>query len=145
MLCKFSTRILLLLLIIGCFSCDGKTSVSESEDHSDLKEEVIAIHDEVMPQMGRLKNMEKRVTSQKDSLVALDSAGHSEEIAHKASIVDELNQAYDGMFVWMRQFRPDDIESEEEETYLLEQREKVQEVNRQIKEALARAEAEVGS
>ncbi|WP_143961936.1 hypothetical protein [Litoribacter populi] len=129
--------------VIFTFSCGENTSQTESNDHTELREEVIAIHDEVMPQMGRLKSLERRVASQKDSLVAQDSTIYAEEISQKAAIVDELHQAYDEMFVWMRQFRPDEVETENEEAYLLEQREKVKEVNRQIKSALERATAEV--
>ncbi|WP_246581555.1 hypothetical protein [Echinicola shivajiensis] len=116
-------------------SCGG---VSEQEA---LKDEVIKIHDEVMPKMGELKSEEKRLLDLAKQYLLEDSVnniGKAEKIKKAAS---NLEKAYDGMFVWMRQFKADLSEMEEEEaiSYLNGQKEMVSEVNEDIKKALEEA------
>lgn len=119
------------------FSCAPDTN-----DNQALKEEVIAIHDEVMPKMGTLKFYQKRLTEEADQLSELDSVQYQDEIQKRRHLARELDQAYEGMFIWMRQFRPnlEDMEDEEARKYLQEQKSKVTKVNEDIKNSLAKAE-----
>ncbi len=104
--------------------------------------EVIAVHDEVMPKIGQLKKFEKEAEKQIEILEMAETVDTLKVQEFKALAVD-LNQAYEAMFVWMRQYSTeDDGKSPEEiEVYLIEQQLKVTEVNEQIKSALTKAES----
>ncbi|MDN3669979.1 hypothetical protein QWY93_11640 [Echinicola jeungdonensis] len=128
---------LVFLLIIGLLSCS-----SNRVDNEELKEEVISIHDEVMPKMGELKSLQKEFSQKAQQLTLEDSVAHKEEVKELKNVAQELEQAYEGMFEWMRQFEVDfqDMTEEEVTQYLNEQKEKVKQVNKSIKEALEKAE-----
>jgi hypothetical protein len=134
MLRQFSSLICICIILFAC--------APQNNDNEALKEEVISIHDEVMPLMGQLKHHEKRLNAEISSLQSKNSEENSVEIKHKEKVVRDLNEAYEGMFVWMRQFNSQqgDMSDEEFEAYLLDQKEKVEVVNSQIKDALARAQ-----
>lgn len=131
-----NTRILSLavvfcLLLMAC----------ESENVQ-LKEEVIAIHDEVMPHMGKLKSLQKELNEKADQLALDDSVEHREQILELRNTSSELDNAYEGMFVWMRQFQPEQEGMTEEEfnDYLNEQKASVEKVKTDINQALEKAE-----
>lgn len=133
--------------MVSCGSdSDNRQTQAENEQISTneaLKEEVIAIHDEVMPKMGALRSHQKKLTEEAAELERRDALLYQEEIENRRQLAMELDQAYDGMFVWMRQFRPQELDEMDEEggrTYLLEQKDKVIKVNEDIKSALKRAE-----
>jgi hypothetical protein len=118
---------------------------NKKETNEILKQEVIAIHDEVMPKMDELKKLKKEI-SQKSNELTANSAGTSEEIERLNRIAVDLDAAFEGMFVWMRQFKStyEDMTQEEIEIYLLDQKIKVQEVNDEIKASIAAANKELG-
>jgi hypothetical protein len=121
-------------------SCGGNL---EKENES-LKEEVIAIHDEVMPLMGDLKNYQKQVEKR---IEQADSLGISpEEIADLKQISADLGSSFEGMFVWMRQFKSsyDDMTDEQVRDYLLEQKVAVEKVNTDIKKSMDSYKAKFG-
>lgn len=142
-------KFLILLISISILGCESKSDNNEGDAENEtinrneaLKEEVIAIHDEVMPKMGALRSHQKRLTEEAAELETRDAANYKEEIEKRRQIAGELDQAYEGMFVWMRQFRPqlDEMSDEEGRAYLLDQKDKVTRVNEDIKGALHRAE-----
>ena len=117
-----------------CWACESKTV--------QLKEEVIAIHDEVMPHMGTLKSLQKGLLEKADQLASEDSISHQQSIEQLRHTAVELDAAYEGMFVWMRQFEPDQGEMTEDEftAYLEEQKVLVEKVKVDINDALEKAE-----
>lgn len=131
---RFSFLFTLFVVSIMVLSCTPK------QDEVQLrKDEVIAIHDEVMPKMGELKSYEKALT---DKAVMLEENGASaSEITAFKEAAEACDAAYEGMFVWMRQFNANLTSMEEHEAlaYLEDQVGKVKEVNQDIKEALATA------
>lgn len=132
---------LFFLFLFSQVSCQNE----KVDENQLLKDEVIAIHDEVMPYMGELKSLKKEIDNKSDSLVRQDSLANAEEIEMLSGLSAQLDQAFDGMFIWMRQFKaPDpDTGKEEAKSYLLNQKEMVQKVNEDIKEALKQAKAEL--
>jgi hypothetical protein len=139
--------ILLISLIYSCGNASNESNngngVESEVHHKALREEVIAIHDEVMPKMGALKNHQKRLSEEIVELQGRGEAIDREEIVLRQDLVIRLDQAYEGMFVWMRQFKThelDEMDEEESKAYLLEQKEKVEKVNMDIKSALSSAE-----
>jgi len=128
-------------LLIIFSSCNP----SQKDSNELLKEEVIAIHDEVMPKMGELKSLHKELLSKIDILKS-DSVTNAKEIQALSVLASDLDASFEGMFIWMRQFKSayEGMTEEEITQYLLDQKEKVQNVNVAIKENLALAKAELG-
>lgn len=129
------STVLVIICLAFMVSCGG---VSEQEV---LKDEVIKIHDEVMPKMGELKSEEKRLLDLAEQNLLEDSVNNIDKVEKIKETASNLEKAYDGMFVWMRQFKADLSEMEEEEAinYLNGQKEMVSKVNEDIKKALEEA------
>uniref|UniRef100_UPI004047778F hypothetical protein n=1 Tax=Algoriphagus sp. TaxID=1872435 RepID=UPI004047778F len=110
------------------------------ETNKEMRAQIIEVHDAVMPKMGELMSLEKKAMALADSLFAQDSTASS-EIEAMRSLAGELNQAHEGMFVWMRQYSLDEEGKTPEEikTYVDEQLLKVNQVNAAIKAALDQA------
>lgn len=110
------------------------------EANKEMRAQIIGVHDEVMPKIGELVSLEKKALAQADSLFAQDSTASS-EIETLRALAGQLNQAHEGMFVWMRQYSLDEEGKTPEElkTYLDEQLVKVNQVNADIKAALEQA------
>ena len=110
------------------------------EANKAMRAQIIGVHDEVMPKIGQLMSLEKKALAQADSLFAQDSTA-STNIEAMRSLAGQLNQAHEGMFVWMRQYSLDEEGKTPEElkTYLDEQLVKVNQVNADIKAALEKA------
>lgn len=136
---KRKLLIFLSLVWLG-FAC-GDNLKKENEV---LKNEVIAIHDEVMPLMGELKNYQKQVEKK---INQADSLGiPAEELARLRTVAGELGDAFEGMFVWMRQFKSsyDEMTEQQIHDYLQEQKVLVEKVNDDIKNALESYKANNG-
>jgi hypothetical protein len=133
------------------FSC-GKKEETHDHHHSatqpdavqasgnqELYNEVMKIHDEVMPRMDdirRLKNeikekLEKNQNLAKDERIKLDA------------MFAKLDSAGDGMMIWMREFRPlpDSVGEEKAREYLENEMQRVKRVRDDIQNALKEAEA----
>jgi len=114
------------------------------EENKKLREQIIGVHDEVMPKMGELKALEKKASEQADSLYAQDSTATA-EIESLRALTSQLNQAHEDMFVWMRQYSLEEEGKTPEEIkiYLDEQWVKVNQVNKSIQSALQQAEEKI--
>lgn len=114
------------------------------EENKKMREQLIAVHDEVMPQMGNLKSLEKKA-SQEIEVLSNQQPMDSLKIDNLKSLAYDLDQAYEGMFVWMRQYEPEDGDKKPEEIkkYLEDQMVMVTEVNKKMKDAIKRAETEL--
>ena len=110
------------------------------ETNKEMRAQIIGVHDEVMPKMGELMSLQKKALAQADSLYAQDSTATA-QIESMRSLAGQLDQAYEGMFVWMRQYSLEEEGKTPEEikTYLDDQLLKVNQVNADIKAALEQA------
>jgi transposase-like protein len=110
------------------------------EANKEMRAQIIGVHDEVMPKMGELMSLQKKALAQADSLYAQDSTATA-QIESMRSLAGQLDQAYEGMFVWMRQYSLEEEGKTPEEikTYLDDQLLKVNQVNAEIKAALDQA------
>ncbi|HEY9487346.1 MAG TPA: hypothetical protein VIQ51_03395 [Chryseosolibacter sp.] len=124
----FAKPLIILLTFISFVACQQKQA---------LYNEVMEVHDEVMP---KLNDLYKAKTSLQTRL-AMPGLGESEkaEINNKIARIDSASE---GMMVWMRQFNPpaDSSEIEEARTYLESELVKVKKVRQDILEALAAAQ-----
>ena len=131
-----------ILFLFFLFSCKPE----RTDEINNLKDEVIGIHDEVMPFMGELKSLKKEVEIKSKGLHEEDSILNIDRIKELNLLAGQLDSAFDGMFVWMRQYKSpeEDMDWEEAKIYLIDQKEKVELVNEEIKITLAFAKKELG-
>lgn len=110
------------------------------ETNKAMRAQIIGVHDEVMPKMGELMSLQKKALAQADSLYAQDSTATA-QIESLRTLAGQLDQAYEGMFVWMRQYSLEEEGKTPEEikTYLDDQLLKVNQVNADVKAALDQA------
>jgi hypothetical protein len=102
----------------------------------------MAIHDEVMPKLGQLKSFEKKA-AQRAAVLAAKEPIDTLQIKQLEVLAKDLDQAYEGMFVWMRQYKLDEEGKSPEEIklYLDSQLTLVTKVNITIKDALAKSDS----
>lgn len=125
-LMNYSTFALICILIAGC----------QNRPNQELYDEVMAIHDEVMPKMNDI--YKAKITLKKQ----LEMPGLSDEKRREINDkVAQLDSADEGMMVWMRQFNPipDSLGEEKAREYLESELTKVKKVKEDILEALKAA------
>lgn len=106
---------------------------SENSPNQALYEEVMNIHDEVMPKMNDLYKAKTSLQKQLDMPGISDS--EQQDIKRK---IERIDSASEGMMVWMRQFNPvaDSAGEEKARAYLEAELVKVKEVRQKILDAL---------
>ncbi|MEO1448081.1 MAG: hypothetical protein AAFV07_01050 [Bacteroidota bacterium] len=77
-----------------------------------LQDEVIAVHDEVMPQMGTMVKMKKALQARADGMIAQEADSTALTSIYEA--IANLEQADREMMQWMRDFSPPSAEMEQE-------------------------------
>jgi hypothetical protein len=146
LLIYFMKKLFILVLITASVvACKPKsednTEASEALETSPneaLYNEVMKIHDEVMPKMNDIYKYQQQL---KDKLKSPNlSAKDKEEIN---AVLSKLDSAGNGMMVWMRQFDPipDSVGEEKARIYLEGEMEKVKRVREDIAQALEQAKA----
>lgn len=122
---------LTILLLWGC----GQ----ESKDNQALYDEVMKVHDEVMPKMNDIYKLREQLKKQ-----IADTAGLVDE-KKKAieSAILKLDSSSEGMMVWMRNFNPlpDSLGEEKARAYLEDQKVKVEKVKKDMLQAIEEAGA----
>lgn len=69
-------------------------------DHDAMKNKVLDAHDEVMPKMGEVMNLKKKVIAKASELEIANS--NDPKISELRDLAGELEGAYQGMMTWMR-------------------------------------------
>mgnify|MGYP003635111070 FL=1 len=132
-------KLFTLLTIVGLLSVTSCKESKKAEETSRM-EQVMDIHNEVMPKMGTLGKLVGQLKPMADSLGA-------ESIEAKA--MKDLQQANKSMMDWMQgfgnRFDPEEIMngkelSEEKEQWLKEEEVKVKKVKEDINSSIQRAE-----
>jgi len=129
------------LVLIFAAACTNKSDSTQK-----LQDEVIAIHDEVMPMMGTfahnsiaidsiLNNFEQIKADQPD----IDTVQQREALVSLKSSIDQASEA---MNDWMHQLELDfeGKSNEEIESYLQKEKTKIEEINVQFKEVEKRSD-----
>ena len=127
----------LFVLSVGLWSCGSKV------DNEALKNQVLDTHDEVMPRIGELITLRKKILNK-----VADMEGNEGGINDLRDIAKDLNDAHDGMMNWMREWSTNSDPyingkaTEEEITrFYKEEQEKVDKVKADILNSLAAAKA----
>jgi len=88
------TSFLFLLATLGFSACRGEHSAQEK-----LWEEVIAIHDEVMPKMGDINRISRTIRAELDTVPPIDTLLKLQQL----DLLIRLGKAEEGMMVWMNE------------------------------------------
>lgn len=125
--------IITLLLFAGCQKQSNDHEHTEDSPNQALYDEVMGVHDEVMPKMNDIQKA--KATLQTRLELPGISEAEKQEISSK---ITELDSASEGMMVWMRQFDPiaDSVGVEKARTYLEGELVKVKKVREDILRAL---------
>jgi hypothetical protein len=145
---KNTPRIVLLISVIAFYSCGKKTEdhahhhepeTSSASPTKALEDSVMAVHNEVMP---KLDNIFKLTESLKDKVAKTPDMPDPKKKEIEAAI-DSLNNASEGMMVWMRKFTPpaptDDPQAAR--AYLKQEMVKVERVKADILSSIERGKA----
>ena len=147
----FISKYLLVATLALLWSC-GQKSNPEGHDHNGghdageggnqaLYDEVMKVHDEVMPKMNDIYKLKERL---KDKI-----ANTPDMVAEKKqqieNAISRLDSASEGMMVWMRNFNPlaDSVGEQEARDYLESEMEKIKKVSEDVRKALEDAEKDV--
>jgi len=123
-----------LFIIALIWGCGQKT-----HDNQALYDEVMKVHDEVMPKMDDIYKLKQELKKQ-----MADSAALAVE---KRKMIEgnimRLDSASENMMVWMRNFNPipDSLGEEKARAYLEDQKEKIKKVKEEMLEAIDEAKA----
>lgn len=130
----------ILFLILTSFAVLYSCGPTGPSDNELLREEVIAVHDEVMPKMGQLKSLERKSLEKIKELEEQDSVDTAKVEEYRA-LANELKSADESMFGWMHQYEIEDGDKTEEELkqYLDSQMVMINKVNVEMKAALDKA------
>ena len=130
-------KFILILTVCLQVSCDDKKAKEQA-----LLDEVMSIHDEVMPEMGSLRALNKKLKLTIDSL-QMDSLNvDSVEVLKVSELIQKLEQANESMMQWMRDFEPLEEGTPHGEViqFLLEEKTKIDRVKQDMLEAKDGAE-----
>ena len=123
------------LLLFALFLLASACQKSTEETNKELYNQVMDIHDEMMPKMGAFHSMRKALGTK---MSFSDSLGFSmEQLQNDLALVDSADHA---MRVWMREFNPDEYKGDELTVYLKAELVKVLEMKEIMNRALARRE-----
>lgn len=144
-------KIFVLVVCIIAWSCGQKSQDHGEHDHGTgdgtevegnqaLYDEVMKIHDEVMPKMNDIYKLKEELKKQ----IAETPGLVEEKKKELEGTIAKLDSASESMMVWMRNFNPlpDSLGEEQAREYLENEMQKVKKVKEDIMEALEKAGAE---
>ncbi|MEX2592015.1 MAG: hypothetical protein WD426_04520 [Anditalea sp.] len=123
--------------LIGIFILSVFSSCKNNNQVETLKSEVMTIHDEVMPEMGTLMNLQKEL---KERISRRDNVDQS--MADSLNrLVKQLEEADEAMMQWMRTYKEpsEELSQEEAMEYLEMKKNEILEVKEKIKTSETRA------
>ncbi len=122
--------ILLTSFIIFITSCGQKKA--EEDANKILYNQVMDIHDEVMPSMDELYRLKKQLTEKIENSPDLVEEKR-QEIEQTILVIDSASKS---MMRWMREFRPEEYKEVELTKYLESEMKRVQTVKEIMQDAL---------
>lgn len=130
--------ILLSALLSACQV--SETKKENNSPHQKLFEEIMAIHDEVMPSHHIIAKYRDTLTME---LQELEKQKDTTKISKFKQIQQELDYAYKAMDLWMREFDEswDKKSPDEQKVYLEKEKEKIAKVSEKMKKSLEMAKS----
>ena len=158
---RLLSSILVLFYLGGCqpSTTESPANLMEAQE---IYSEAMEIHDEVMPRMGELMQLQQAVESKVDSLNQLDSVAYADTVQYMQHIIDNLRYADRGMMQWMRNVKKvpgleesetayqDEMKMEAVDTtnivqVQLSQKTAIEQVKQQIESSIEEAKAVLGN
>ncbi|CAG5018059.1 hypothetical protein DYBT9275_05910 [Dyadobacter sp. CECT 9275] len=152
---KYLIGLTLITLFIACQS-EHKEEHSTHESHEDTshaghrnpqEQELMAIHDSIMPRMGEMMDLQQQLKSHikmMDSLLTLKAdPQYKSQMLQAQVLVGQLEAADKSMMDWMHQYKADTLEKLDVsmgEKYLAEQKSSIQAVRGQMRRSMAASE-----
>jgi hypothetical protein len=144
-LSRYFSLIILALAVVGCGQKSGHDDHEAGHDMNEggtnqaLYDEVMKVHDEVMPKMNTIYDLKGKL-SEKIANTPDMPADKKQQIE---GVISRLDSASEGMMVWMRHFNPlpDSTGEEQAKEYLENEMEKIKKVREDVRKALTDAEA----
>ncbi len=119
----FSLLILSSLILMGIYSCKNQPDQANQA----LYDEVMKIHDEVMPEMSTMHKLEKQLYERLGNEFISE---YEKSSALKA--IDSLMNASESMMVWMKEFKlPEELQKQK--SYLESEKVRISQVNIDMK------------
>jgi lipoprotein NlpI len=116
---KMKRYFVIIAMIVAVAACTNtQQKVKEEQKAPTLMDEVMALHDEVMPKMGKMMKVQKQLNLLADSIATVDLE-RAEQLRGLAQNLDDANEA---MMDWMRNFNPNVEGTEAEVKAYLEQK-----------------------
>ena len=140
------TFFLLIILSFACNPPENKEQIEEElslspEEQKEtlLQEEVLAIHDEIMPNMDNLMQLKEQLLIKVDSLQ--EQQGEEQKINQLRQEIEQLRKADSAMMTWMRQFKAvrDTVTHEQRIAYLEKEKERIEQVRKMMLNAIEEA------
>jgi len=139
------TRFGLILLVMLISACSNNHQASEADADSDnpnqvLYDQVMDVHDEVMPQMDEImklkRSLQEQIANTPDMVV--------ERKEQLEKIISNLDSASNSMMDWMHKFNPlpDSVDQELAREYLEGEMEKIRNVKTLMLESIDKAKQE---
>ena len=136
-----------LMLLIGCGNShqhednDQDEAASTNSPNQALYDQVMDIHDEVMPKSDEIYTLKKEI---QDKIGAPNLA--SDKKKQLEQLIAELDSADHSMMDWMHKFKPlpDSANQELAREYLENEMERIKKVREQINGSLQKAKDELG-
>ncbi|WP_221394497.1 hypothetical protein [Dyadobacter sp. NIV53] len=141
---KYVLATFLALFLLSCNTNKERENTEETINHAHLHEEqkpnelnkgIMAIHDSIMPAMGSLMDLQKKISVEiknMDSLLAVKSSDILKERKEKALLLHtQLEKADQEMMNWMHQYKADTLNKMDKEhvaAYITDQTQKIEAV-----------------
>ncbi len=139
--------ILTVLTLVSCNQSkehkhEGSNDTSSDSPNQALYNEVMNIHDEVMPKMEDLYKLKKELQSQLENSKDLAA----DKKAELEKMITTLDSASNSMMDWMHNFNPipDSIDKEKAREYLETEMERIKKVKEITLEVIEKAKTETG-
>jgi hypothetical protein len=110
------------LVLIGCQSNESGDHQNVPKDLRSLHQEVLAIHDEVMPKMSLLTGLQAQMGDKLKELRASQPTD-MQKLKEANQVLGQLNRSESAMWDWMDGFSKfDSIPADEKEVFLLNEK-----------------------
>lgn len=121
----------LLLFLVVLISLQCKDKSPQEAELDKLFDEVMVIHDDVMPKTATIHRLKKKLKKNQEQ----------ENLASVTAVIEQLDIADEGMMSWMEKFKkPKDQPFEEAKAYYESEKVKITKVKRDILSAISVAE-----
>lgn len=129
---------LILMIAMAVMACTNP----KEQQIEQLKTEAIEVHDEVMPSIGEIGELSRKLGAKRKALVGDSSDSALQHRLNLTQHIDSLDAAYDAMMDWMDQFKPkmdDSVEQDSAIRYYERQLNEIKEVKRMMNSSLENA------